>query len=336
MPCSYHRLLHYVSWPPPATASSLTPSLGHPAELSFEARDLGDVGYATAVNDRGVVVGVRQFEEGVDRAFRRDARTGRVTDLGTLGGLTSQASDINDPGSVVGTADTPQQDPHAVRWDPRGRPTDLGTLGGVTSYAAAIDDAGRVAGWAETASRATHAFRWDPHSRRMTDLGTLGGAWSQALGLDGRGGVVGAAATADELGHAFRWDPKTHRMTDLGLLPGCPTSGAVAANRSGLVVGSGSGYADESERPACGRSAPEPCARFRRSAAVSERPSGSATAAWSPASGGARRRGLSRGTRQPAPKRSYGCRAPPGPGRRMCPAVVSSSGERCCRTPFTP
>ena len=70
--------------------------------------DLGTLGgttsYATAINDRGQVVGNSPTIAGVTHAFLYG--DGAMTDLGTLGGTTSYATAINDRGQVVGSAET--------------------------------------------------------------------------------------------------------------------------------------------------------------------------------------------------------------------------------------
>src|SRR4051812_24402499 len=73
----------------------------------------------------------------------------RITDLGSLGGGFTCASDINGLGQVVGYASTESGTTHAFRWE-AGVITDLGTLGGENSYAAAINEAGDVVGTSET------------------------------------------------------------------------------------------------------------------------------------------------------------------------------------------
>src|SRR5262245_32791605 len=62
-------------------------------------------------------------------------------DLGTLGGLTSYANDINASGQIVGAAMTSAGDSHAYVWN-NGTMIDLGTFGGRNSYAVAINDVG--------------------------------------------------------------------------------------------------------------------------------------------------------------------------------------------------
>jgi probable HAF family extracellular repeat protein len=54
-----------------------------------------------------------------------------LTDLGTFGGLSAQASDINDAGQVVGAAASATSGGRPFIWQ-NGVMTDLGTLGGNT------------------------------------------------------------------------------------------------------------------------------------------------------------------------------------------------------------
>ena len=89
-------------------------------------------------------------------------------DLGTLGGATSAAVDINDDGQVIGIADTADGHSHAFLWD--GKMHDLGTLGGDTSRAQAINRLGQVVGNAETEEGTTHAFLWNGSMHDLNDL----------------------------------------------------------------------------------------------------------------------------------------------------------------------
>jgi probable HAF family extracellular repeat protein len=60
---------------------------------------------ASAINERGVVVGRADLADGTTHAF--SYRNGRLRDLGTLGGPNSSAANINNKGQIVGTAQQP-------------------------------------------------------------------------------------------------------------------------------------------------------------------------------------------------------------------------------------
>jgi probable HAF family extracellular repeat protein len=173
-----------------------------------------------------------------------------ITDLGTLGGRSSEALGINARGQIVGWADTSAKDEygilrhHAFLWA-NGHMRDLGTLGGPQSEAVAINGSGQVVGWADTDAKGGvyHAFLWE--NGHMRDLGTFGGPQSEAVAINASGQVVGFTDTgrtyqASGSGtrvyekHAFLWEKG--RMRDLGTLGG-RESAATAINGKGLVVG---------------------------------------------------------------------------------------------------
>ena len=70
---------------------------------------------------------------------------GTMTDLGTLGGLSSDPYDINDNGQVVGFAELTDGQQHAFLYS-NGIMTDLGALGGTFSCAYSINNNGQVVG----------------------------------------------------------------------------------------------------------------------------------------------------------------------------------------------
>lgn len=157
-----------------------------------------------------------------------------ITDLGTLGGYSSQAFSLNATGEVAGSSSTVDGFTHAFLFS-GGAPLDLGTLpGGSNSYALGINSTNQVAGYADTSDGFQHAFLYS--NGQIQDLGTLpGGLFSFAQAINTAGQVVGDSATANGSYHAFLYTGGA--MTDLGLLTGGSYSNAYALNDQGQVVG---------------------------------------------------------------------------------------------------
>jgi probable HAF family extracellular repeat protein len=139
------------------------------------------VSAATALNDRGRVVGISgSCDNAVGRFSARHAvrwERGKPTDLGSLGGSawhTPMA--VNQRGEVVGFSNLPGDEggrfnAHAVLWSERGGITDLGTLpGDTTSQALGINSRRQVVGLSCGAG-GCRAFLWK--NGVMTDLNAL-------------------------------------------------------------------------------------------------------------------------------------------------------------------
>jgi probable HAF family extracellular repeat protein len=153
-----------------------------------------------------------------------------ITDLGTLGGTTSQARAINDSGQVVGYASLPGDSASdAFLWS-NGKMTDLGSLDGEGSAALAINNSGQVVGFTAEPEGAIQAFLYS--NGTMTDLGPPGGYYSEAEGINNSGQIVGVFASPVDLNdHAFLYSGG--QMIQLTKGPGS----ASAINDSGQVVG---------------------------------------------------------------------------------------------------
>jgi probable HAF family extracellular repeat protein len=206
------------------------------ADRPSNARPLGinsaENTIAYDINAFGQVAAVLEDEEGHQRAVMFDK--GKLTELGSLGGMYSDAKGINDNGEIVGSARNSNGSWSAFLYDRARGMRVLGTLGGPSSYGMAVNQDGFAAGFADTENGDWHAFLYNGNEQ-LKDLGTLGGKISYASGMNNMGQVVGTAATAQEYRHAFIYDAQ-RGMVDLGTLGG-RQSAAMAINDDGVVVG---------------------------------------------------------------------------------------------------
>jgi probable HAF family extracellular repeat protein len=139
-------------------------------------------GAATAINDRGQVVGISgTCDQAVGRFTAAHAvlwENGGVTDIGNLGGNAwNTPMAINQRGDVVGFAGQPGDDPdnpqlHAFLWTRHDGIQDLGALpGDVYSEAHGINERRQIVGISCDAAGSCRAFLWQ--NGVMTDLNTL-------------------------------------------------------------------------------------------------------------------------------------------------------------------
>ena len=159
-----------------------------------------------------------------------------LTDLGTLGGTTSEGHWVNSSGQVVGKSElSGDSQSHAFLLN-NGSLVDLGTLGGPSSSAAAMNDAGVVIGSSDLAGGVgTSAFIYA--NGLMTNIGNLGSNYSSAFALNSAGLVVGESATSAGDIHGIVYSAGL--LSDVGTLGGAYSS-AFAVNDAGNVVGESS------------------------------------------------------------------------------------------------
>jgi probable HAF family extracellular repeat protein len=199
---------------------------------TYSLAQIGTLGSTpAAVNEAGQVTGSAVFAGGTHGFFYSN---GMLTDLGTLGGSTSQGTAINASGQIAGYSLTASGDTHAFLYS-NGSMTDLGTLGGTSSQATALNTGGQIVGYSTTTGGDTHAFLYSAGS--MTDLGTLGGSSSQATAINDSGQITGSSSTAASIVlHPFLYSAGS--ITDLGPGPSNLASGSgTAINAAGQVTG---------------------------------------------------------------------------------------------------
>lgn len=242
-----------------------------------EIHDLGTLypadsstSWAKGINDAKQIVGSTDYDDNGTkraRAFRwTDVNDNNAVDsdemiqLGTLGGFTSSAWDVNSTGQVVGTAQANfsliNKPNHAFRWtdldgdnvaDP-GEMSDLGTLTGIDSSisnALAINDSGAVVGDGQSLSGGDYHAFYCRDDIGMIDLGTIDevGGTSRAEDINNSHVVVGNSASPLGGTRAFRWfDANGNDASDLGEMVdlgdlGGPRSTARGINNLGHIVG---------------------------------------------------------------------------------------------------
>lgn len=184
-----------------------------------------------SINRSGQIAGTTFVAGTGNQAYVYD---GSIHYLGTLGGATSQAADINSSGQIVGNSRTADNIPHAFLYD-HGTMTNLGALlNDVTSEATGINDLGQVVGFFRAANdTANHAFLYDG---TMHDLGSFGGPSAIPSAINNSGVIVGSFRTPAGQTLPFYYDGTMHNVGNLSdnLIT------AADINDAGQIVGLGS------------------------------------------------------------------------------------------------
>ena len=177
------------------------------------------------------------------------------TDLGTMGGIASDARGISADGSViVGTIqivinkeDWQENTLHAFRWTKAGGVQDLGTMGGKSAIATGIALNGSIiVGSFKDNNGNWHAFRWT-QAGGAQDMGTMGGRSAYANAVSNDGSVIVGQFTNEDPKiifkplppyypkyHVFRWT-QASGVQDLGTM-GSDSARATGVSSNGSVI----------------------------------------------------------------------------------------------------
>jgi len=163
-------------------------------------------------------------------AQRTALATYSITDIGTLGGESSEAAGVNNLGDVVGAATTTGGASHAFLYRNH-QMVDLGTLpGGSSSYATALNDRGDVVGYSginaygEQFREFIQGFAWQNNTLRA--IGALycpcsfnvRYGTSKAFAVSNTGWVVGDSQTNRQTFRgAFVWEESAMRALDFAV-----------------------------------------------------------------------------------------------------------------------
>jgi probable HAF family extracellular repeat protein len=193
----------------------------------------GTFSWGIGVNNGGQVLGASDVPSFAMHTFvwtpdSPNSSTGKMVDIGALGGDSCSAIGITDGGQVAGSAATADGTPHAFIWTSAGGMVDLTPNAPGASSVTAMNAAGMVAGNMTVDGGHSHAFFYDG---TLHDLGVLPGSTdSFATSISPAGLVAGGCGD-----HAVAW-PSAAGIVDIGTLGGA-ISVAWGVNDGGQVFG---------------------------------------------------------------------------------------------------
>jgi probable HAF family extracellular repeat protein len=166
---------------------------------------VGNSTWASAINESNQIAGTRS-----DHACLW-CPDGTWSDLGTLGGSSSEAADINAQGQIVGDSDPGSGYFHPFLWE-NGAMHDLGLMGGLYGWATGINDAGQIVGAISTSKYGTYkAFlRDEGHMYWIEELVVNNPGWwefTTAKAINEHGQIVGTYLGDYGMPHAYLLTP---------------------------------------------------------------------------------------------------------------------------------
>jgi probable HAF family extracellular repeat protein len=197
----------------------------------------GSTSSALGLNENGQVVGYSL--QGDDyKTFLYIYPSGKIGEIGSLGGKLKAACAINDSGAIAGYCQDSNGNLQAFSYADKNGMISLGTFdGGSTSEAFGINDNNQIVGDGATGSVAHRPFLY---SGELQDLGIgtneAADAFETAYGISESGIVVGRYDAGNGVFHAFQWS--NGQVRDLGTLGGSNSEAlAISKRTNSLVVG---------------------------------------------------------------------------------------------------
>jgi probable HAF family extracellular repeat protein len=201
-----------------------------------------DFTYASAINDRGAVVGL-SIKGVPDHALLWEPQSYQVVELDAPADCRfASAQAINNKGVVALYSCADGGGAHAYVRNPDGTYIDLGVLpGDDLSFPADINHWGQVVGMSWTfPDYVIRAFKWEPRTATMSELPGLDGLNAEVSAINDQGDAVGLVRerAIPFNDRAVFWEAESGEITLLAELPGGRNlSSAEDINRKQQIVG---------------------------------------------------------------------------------------------------